>query len=1259
MGERANLLTSHLKMMGLLDSARILSWHVSISLAYLPTWIIVSLLWHARIFSASSAGLIFVVHLILGLSLASWSFFVAMPFEKSPQLAAVASTFLAIVFAIIALVMGAVGSGTAFIFSVIFPPGYYIFAIRTIAGFENHQMPTNVLDADPDSGMRLLPIIIAGIIDIFLWPWLAVLWERRLYDAREPSSGRSWLFWRRKEALSINQPAVDMSLDAAISVRNLQKTFYPSFFRRSRGVVTAILDLSFDIPKFGIFVLLGSNGAGKSTALSIIAGLLGRTSGSVTFEGGIARPPRGTIGIVPQKNVLFPELTCYQTLRVWKAIKRSKDALAGDDDLEQLLRDCDLEKKIHENANTLSGGQKRKLQLAIGLVGVVLVDECTSGVDPLSRRALWRTLTSVRHDRTVVFTTHFLDEADLLADDIAILAAPGKLVANGSPVSLKSNLGEGYTVHVTFEDLKVEKKVDLEFSLNGLLESIRALAPSAHTSSPSPTQISYHLRTKDAQTVERVLQLLDQESNTYGIVSYDIQGTTMENIFLKLMNKDSEYQLSYSSGTDKETNRAPTPSDGKIPSVVQLTTGRKMPPLLQSFIIFQKRYYIARQSWLTPLLLVIVAIAGSCIPLFFISDRPQSCTTTFHNSTRMPLYLPASPSNFLGLIPGGELLVTPPNITSILGNSSALHIRNISDNSTFVNTIQQNFRELSLGGVSMDLQTNEALVAWEATSPGINGPILLNLASNILYNHALNSTGNAAPGPSLILANYENFPPVDAGTLVALKWIAFFGAAMSVYPAFFALYVSQERRTSVQAMQLSNGLSNPVGLWIGHLLFDSMFVMFLSTIIIIVFAAASNQFHGLGFFWFILVLYGIVGALFSYCVSLATASPLAAFAAAAGYQIVMFILYLAAYLLTLTYAKTSQADSIITILHFTLSILSPVASVMRTSFVSVNLFSLLCSHAERVSTSALGNITRYGGPITYLFIYGLVLFTILVWIDSGSILPRNLSSQSRKAARRRPSELFDEAGAKEKDTVDAETDVAATSADSLRVLHVSKTFGRNKVVDDPAVGREPAEAALAIALMGNPSVVLIDEFSTGVDAKMKREMWTMLRKVAIGKAIVITTHSMEEASALAHKVGILAKRMLAVGTTASLAARYAGYEVHFSCRTREEVMRAQQLMATIPGARMADDVATRFEVPIDSSGVTPISDTDSATGPDRAMTMTLPKLFRTLAAHDDFAEYTVEKATLESVFLKVIRANNVREEERGERDGRTKWWRLC
>lgn len=102
--------------------------------------------------------------------------------------------------------------------------------------------------------------------------------------------------------------------------------------------------------------------------MSILGGLSGRTSGSVQFSNGASNLGSGELGIVPQKNVLFPELTCYQTLQVWKAIKWN-DKSEVEEDLEQLLRDCDLGKKIYANADTLSGGQKRKLQLAIGLVG--------------------------------------------------------------------------------------------------------------------------------------------------------------------------------------------------------------------------------------------------------------------------------------------------------------------------------------------------------------------------------------------------------------------------------------------------------------------------------------------------------------------------------------------------------------------------------------------------------------------------------------------------------------------------------------------------------------------------------------------------------------------------------------------------------------------------------------------------------------------------------------------------------------------------
>ncbi|KAI0673936.1 P-loop containing nucleoside triphosphate hydrolase protein [Trametes maxima] len=1356
-GERANLLTAHLKVMGLLDSARIISWHISVSLAYLPAWIIVAIIWHFRIFTATNVGLVIVIHLLLGLTLASWSFFVAAPFGKSPQLAAVASTFLAIVFAILALVFTRASTGAAFIFTIIFPPGFYIFAIRAVCGFEVHQIATSVTQPDPDNALRLLPLIIAAIIDVFLWPWLAVLWESRLYDARNPSYRSLWSRLLRRKRTRVEDGVPPIGADTAISIRNLGKDFQTSFFRGEKSLVTAVSDLSLEIPKTGIYVLLGSNGAGKSTTMSILAGLLGRTRGSVVFEGGVERPSRGTIGIVPQKNVLFPELTCYQTLRVWAAVKRA-DTHAEEDDLVQLLKDCDLGKKIHYNANALSGGQKRKLQLAIGLIGgskIVLVDECTSGVDPLSRRALWRTLSSVRNDRTVVFTTHFLDEADLLADTIAVLAAPGKLVAHGTPVALKSSLGEGYTVNASFRPDEESAEKSTVANQTELLDRIRTIAPLTYTSSSAPNEVSYHLKLKDPAVVQEVLALVEDSRGAYGIASYSVMGTSIEDIFLGLMHDDMRSEEKVLEKTDSST--APSLSATPIPAppVLELTNGRRRSPLGQALTIFHKRILIARRSWLTPCLAVLVAVAGSCIPIFFLTSRAQTCVRTFRTVPTMPIYLPASPLGFIGEAAiGARVLESPPGIISTLGNTTqSLLTQNIPDNTTFVDTVNKTFRNQSLGGVSIDQQSGTALVAWEATPPGFTGLVMLNLASNLLYNTALNATGRTPPVPSLILANYQDFPGIAAGTLVALKWVAFFGAAMAVYPAFFSLYVAKERRSSVQAMQLSNGLSDPVGLWLGHLLFDSLFAVISATLIVIVFAAASNQFNGLGFFWVVLVLYGIVCALFSYCVSLVVASPLAAFAMSAGYQVVMFVLYLAAYLLTLTYAKTSEAGKDLTIIHYTMSILSPVASALRASFVSVNLFSLLCDGSNPVTASSLGDVSRYGGPILYLFIYGFVLFGILVWVDSGSLLPRKIT-RARKQTPSAPAATSAEAttpGRVAGKDVNDEAAVVADSADALRVLSIVKAFGKasNRVVDNVSFGvsqntifallgpngagktttfnvirgdvipdegdvlingvsivHHPRSArlslgvcpqftaidsqltvrehllvygrlkglyrgdelrsnverlmqamslhmyadrlasklsggnqrklSLAIALIGNPSVVLIDEFSTGIDAKMKRDMWGTLRNVAVGKAIVITTHSMEEASALANKVGILAKKMLAVGTTDSLVERYATYEVHFSCRTREEVAHAQELMSQIPGARMADDVATRFEVPIGNG-------------------MSLAELFAVLS-RGEFSEYTVERATLESVFLKVIRENNVLEEDT---EKHRRWWRMC
>ncbi|KAJ7884223.1 P-loop containing nucleoside triphosphate hydrolase protein [Mycena leptocephala] len=409
----------------------------------------------------------------------------------------------------------------------------------------------------------------------------------------EPSFGPWWRCCGKRTKPETTR-AIDPTL--AVSVQGLGKTFN-SFCNRKSKQVTAIADLTINVPRSGIFVLLGSNGAGKSTFLDIL--------------GGLTRPSRGV------------------TLRVWQAVKWSTHSV-GDEDLEQLLRDCDLEHKIHANASTLSGGQKRKLQLAIGIVGgskLLLVDECTSGVDPLSRRAIWRVLVSLRQKRTILLTTHLLDEADLLADHIAILAAPGKLVASDSPVALKKDLGKGYTVQATL----VAPATDENTPLAELLRQIRAIAPNARMSLDSPQRPLFHLETQDPAVVGRVLALLDAQSAAYGIVSYDVLGATIEDIFLDVMARNPGPVPAApvsSAGTVEESATRATSADELVPmtelhpgpqvhntpaTILHLADGKPISPLRQSLTIFYKRVLIFRRSWLAPLLGIGIAVAGAVI----------------------------------------------------------------------------------------------------------------------------------------------------------------------------------------------------------------------------------------------------------------------------------------------------------------------------------------------------------------------------------------------------------------------------------------------------------------------------------------------------------------------------------------------------------------------------------------------------------------------------------------------------------------------
>jgi len=311
-----------------------------------------------------------------------------------------------------------------------------------------------------------------------------------------------------------------------------------------------------------------------------------------------------------------------------------------------------------------------------------------------------------------------------------------------------------------------------------LLEQVKAVAPQTYTTSPSPSTIVYHLKTRDTEVVGQVLNLADKEVQAGRVLSYDVLGTTIEDIFLDLMNKEA-IDRDDEKGSTNTLSPSPPPSLPKQAPIMDLPTGRPVSPFRQAFTIFHKRVLIAKRSWLTPLLAILVAIAGSGIPLVFLKHKAPTCVRRFGNTTSIPLYLPESPLVPFTFGPSSRTLVQPGDALTPLGNSlDFFRITQVADNQTFVNDIRQNFRNLSLGGVSFDLNTGASLVAWEASPPGFTGPSMLNLATNVLYQRALNMSGSTATNPTLIKADYAAFPPIAAGTLVSLKWLIFYGAVM-------------------------------------------------------------------------------------------------------------------------------------------------------------------------------------------------------------------------------------------------------------------------------------------------------------------------------------------------------------------------------------------------------------------------------------------------------------------------------------------------
>ncbi len=214
----------------------------------------------------------------------------------------------------------------------------------------------------------------------------------------------------------------------AIEVRDLRKSY---------GVLVAVDGVSFEVAEGEVYALLGHNGAGKSSTVEILEGHRVASSGAVTVLGldpsSAGRELRDRIGIVLQSSAVEKQLTVREALRFYGSTYRNR---RGIDDVIELIG---LSEKSDARIRTLSGGQKRRLDLGLGIIGspeVLFLDEPTTGFDPAARRQAWQLIQQLCADgTTVLLTTHYLDEAEQLADRVGVMAR-GRLIAEGTPAEL-------------------------------------------------------------------------------------------------------------------------------------------------------------------------------------------------------------------------------------------------------------------------------------------------------------------------------------------------------------------------------------------------------------------------------------------------------------------------------------------------------------------------------------------------------------------------------------------------------------------------------------------------------------------------------------------------------------------------------------------------------------------------------------------------------------------------------------------------------
>jgi ATP-binding cassette subfamily A (ABC1) protein 3 len=690
-------------------------------------------------------------------------------------------------------------------------------------------------------------------------------------DGSGAPSGRDYVLQESQANVEAVPEALRGQKDShrCIEINNLVKSF-----ETATGIKMAVDGLDFTIYSEQITALLGHNGAGKTTLISMLTGLIPITSGSASIYGEDVAEAIGEIrknmGYCPQHDVLIPEMTVAEHLHLFASIKGCDNATI-DHEVEKMIESVGLVDKANSFAANLSGGQKRKLSLGIAFIGksrIIFLDEPTSGMDPYSRRLTWNVIRKHREGRIIVLTTHFMDEADLLGDRIAIMAN-GKLRCCGSNLYLKQKYGVGY-------NMTMEKADSSHFDSKLVISLVQEFVPDCTVLTDVGAEIAIQLPFKSSGSFEKMFKALDAQLERIGIRSYGISATTLEEVFIRVAaGVASEKQellaapaaeaepakepvtalaVPEAGGTDgvmlggdgsgEKDEEAQKPCMADIDSVLEKYGEDEKFALffLHLYALIGKRYYYFRRdskSWVFQFMVPVVFVLLGMIVMRFspiFSDQPsiKISASMFNDgidTDHLPypysasdMICPFESNCSLGKFPVSgqdELMqyVAGAGLLPVQPLDSAVTIYNMS---YFLLENREDFKASRFGATTFfELETSAAdkKVSYvvHANFTGVHaGPLFAHLVAD-----AATRVYNAATSITLRLHPLEETDREETqySSFNATNVILFMLLALPFIPASMAMFVVREKEIKSKHLQLVSGVS-VAAYWIGTYIWD-------------------------------------------------------------------------------------------------------------------------------------------------------------------------------------------------------------------------------------------------------------------------------------------------------------------------------------------------------------------------------------------------------------------------------------------------------